>query len=174
MAHVRIFITDLAAYNAGHLIGEWVDLPTPADQLQATIDAILSEGAKFCNDGKHEEIFLTDWETEDIPLEIDEHSDPHEINEQAQRFEELDDDEKIAVEAAMDAGYSFDEAIEKADEVTIYYAGGYEDLAEQFVDDGLFGDIPDSIINYIDYEKIGRDLRFDYSHLRDDIFYRID
>ena len=39
----------------------------------------------------------------------------------------------------------------------------YTDLAEQMVDEGLFGEIPESIACYIDYEKIGRDLKMDYT-----------
>jgi len=38
-----------------------------------------------------------------------------------------------------------------------------KELAEQFVDDGLFGEIPTSIQFYIDYEAIARDLACDYS-----------
>jgi hypothetical protein len=38
------------------------------------------------------------------------------------------------------------------------YSGDLSSLAEQFVDDGIFGDIPSSIASYIDYEKIARDL----------------
>ena len=35
-------------------------------------------------------------------------------------------------------------------------------LAEQFVDDGLFGDIPERLQFYIDYDAIARDLSMDY------------
>ena len=37
-------------------------------------------------------------------------------------------------------------------------AGSYAKLAEQMVDDGLYGEIPDHLVNYIDCEAIGRDL----------------
>lgn len=37
------------------------------------------------------------------------------------------------------------------------------DLAEQFVDEGLFGDIPERLQFYIDYDAIARDLSVDYS-----------
>jgi antirestriction protein len=42
------------------------------------------------------------------------------------------------------------------------YVGEYKSfgaLAEQQVDEGLWGTIPDNLVNYIDYEKIGNDLR---------------
>jgi len=37
------------------------------------------------------------------------------------------------------------------------------ELAEQFVEEGLYGDIPDSLQFYIDYDAIARDLAVDYS-----------
>ena len=36
-------------------------------------------------------------------------------------------------------------------------------LAEQFVDEGMFGDIPDHLANYIDMDAIARDLDMDYT-----------
>jgi len=36
------------------------------------------------------------------------------------------------------------------------------ELAEQFVEEGLFGDIPENLQHYIDYEAIARDLAMDY------------
>ncbi|MEP3786728.1 antirestriction protein ArdA [Ascidiaceihabitans sp.] len=38
-----------------------------------------------------------------------------------------------------------------------------KELAEQFVDEGLFGDIPDHLANYIDMDAIARDLAVDYA-----------
>lgn len=40
-----------------------------------------------------------------------------------------------------------------------------KELAEQFVDEGLFGEIPKAIANYLDYDAIARDLGFDYSEI---------
>jgi hypothetical protein len=34
------------------------------------------------------------------------------------------------------------------------------ELAQQFVDEGLFGPIPESIKNHIDYDSIARDLTY--------------
>jgi antirestriction protein len=38
-----------------------------------------------------------------------------------------------------------------------------EELEEQFEEEGLFGEINPSIINYIDYKTISRDLACDYA-----------
>lgn len=37
------------------------------------------------------------------------------------------------------------------------------ELAEMFVDDGLFGDIPERLQYYIDYDAIARDLAAEYA-----------
>lgn len=36
-------------------------------------------------------------------------------------------------------------------------------MAETFVDEGLFGEVPQSFQHYIDYEAIARDLAMDYA-----------
>tara|TARA_R110002096_G_scaffold174994_3_gene350777 strand:+ start:6261 stop:6767 length:507 start_codon:yes stop_codon:yes gene_type:complete len=67
--------------------------------------------------------------------------------------------------AVGECGYSFDaDAVQPDDfEVDIYEVGSMKELAEQFVDEGLFGDIPKHLENYIDYDAIANDLGFDYS-----------
>ena len=37
------------------------------------------------------------------------------------------------------------------------------DLAESFVDEGLYGTIPDHLAHYIDYDAIARDLSMDFT-----------
>lgn len=37
------------------------------------------------------------------------------------------------------------------------------ELAEQFVDEGMFGDIPERLQPYLDHDAIARDLGFDYT-----------
>ena len=49
----------------------------------------------------------------------------------------------------------------------------FELLAMRFVDDGLYGEIPKSLEFYIDYEKIARDLRMDYSEFESNIIGRM-
>lgn len=50
-------------------------------------------------------------------------------------------------------------------DITLYTLSSLEDLAVQFVEDGLYGDIPRSIWCYIDYEAMAYDLRYDYCKL---------
>jgi antirestriction protein len=48
-------------------------------------------------------------------------------------------------------------------DVDLYGADSLRDLAEQFVDDGLYGEIPQHLANYINYDAIARDLAVDFS-----------
>ncbi|SER43166.1 Antirestriction protein [Pseudomonas cuatrocienegasensis] len=39
---IRIYVADLAAYNAGHLHGTWVDATQELEAIQAQVDAMLA------------------------------------------------------------------------------------------------------------------------------------
>ncbi len=83
-----------------------------------------------------------------------------------EKLEEWDDEEKrdIAI-AAGECGYSFD--VEKDSpydfDITIYEVDSLKELAYQFVDEGLFGEIPANIACYINYDAMARDLGCDYT-----------
>ncbi len=82
---------------------------------------------------------------------------------------EWDQDDKIKVIIAVgEAGYRFDLAADSPDKVDVelYECDSFRDLAMQFVDDGLYGDIPPAIENYLDYDAIGRDLSMDYGAVK--------
>lgn len=51
-------------------------------------------------------------------------------------------------------------------DIEVYHVDSWRELAEQFVDDGLFGEIPDHLANYIDFDAMARDLQHDYSETR--------
>ena len=81
-------------------------------------------------------------------------------------LDDWDDAQKLNVIIAVgECGYSFDFKTNNPDdfEVDIYHDMDMKDLAQSFVDDGLFGDIPANTINYLDMDAIARDLSCDYS-----------
>ena len=83
------------------------------------------------------------------------------------RFVELADewseDEKTRfIIAVGECGYDRDCDPSQID-IDLYEIGSLTDLARQFVDEGLFGDIPDRIACYLDYDLMARDLACDYS-----------
>ena len=80
--------------------------------------------------------------------------------------EYFSDDQKIRVILATgECGYSFDYQSDDPDgyDIEIYELDSLHDLAEQFIEDGLFGDIPENIRYYLDLDAIARDLGMDYS-----------
>jgi len=76
-----------------------------------------------------------------------------------------DHDKRVFIIAVGEAGYSFDlKTVSASDfDVDIYRANSMKGLAEEFVADGLFGEIPDHLTHYIDYEAIAHDLAMDYT-----------
>ena len=78
-----------------------------------------------------------------------------------------DDHEKLRVIIAVGAcGYDWSERMAPDDfEVDIYAVETLRALAEQFVEEGLFGDIPAHLETYIDYDAMARDLAFDYAEI---------
>ncbi|MGH1417100.1 MAG: antirestriction protein ArdA [Pelagimonas sp.] len=79
--------------------------------------------------------------------------------------EDWEDWEKTLVIIAVgECGCSFD-AQECPDHhgIDIYHVDSLRELAEQFVEEGLFGDVPERLQFYIDYDAIARDLACDYS-----------
>lgn len=67
--------------------------------------------------------------------------------------------------AVGECGYNFDFKTGNPDnfDVEIYHNINMKELGQGFIDEGLFGDIPDSIINYLDLNAIANDLSCDYS-----------
>ena len=76
-----------------------------------------------------------------------------------------DHDKTVFIIAVGEAGYSFDPATVSPSgfDVDIYHVDSMKELAQQFVDEGIFGDIPDHLANYIDMDAIAYDLAMDYT-----------
>ena len=83
-----------------------------------------------------------------------------------EKAEAWEDWEKLHIVIAVgENGYSFDLNNGDPSDVDIEYyeAQSLKELAKRFVDDGYFGEIPDNLQTYIDYEAIAVDLSYDYA-----------
>ena len=91
------------------------------------------------------------------------HSDIPAFFEKSEEWNE-DDKQRIII-AAGECGYVFDWQCTEpsAYEIDLYQFGCMQDLAEHFVDEGLFGEIPEHLQFYLDYAAIARDLSMDYA-----------
>ena len=69
--------------------------------------------------------------------------------------------------AVGECGYNFDPASDHPDqfEIDLYEMDSLVALAEHFVDEGFYGDIPERLEFYIDTDAIARDLSVEYSEL---------
>jgi len=77
-----------------------------------------------------------------------------------EKAETWDDHDKLQfIIAVGECGYDHDH---NAD-VTIYHESTMRELAISFIDEGLFGDIPQALEHYIDYDAIAHDLSMDYT-----------
>ncbi|MCK5111673.1 MAG: antirestriction protein ArdA [Arcobacteraceae bacterium] len=174
---ISIYITDLAAYNSGYLIGEWVKLPIPEKSLLDKINQILTTGANVCNYGFHEEIFITDYEFECSEIfQIDEYDSVLDLNEKALKLQELNEHQLKAVSFLMGQSIvsELDEAIEKSDEVIIHTDLTMFDVACSFIEE-CYGEVisalPSIILDAINYNYIASELELDgYVEIDGDVY----
>ena len=161
---MKIFITNLMQYNQGKLIGQWLELPCTEEQLQDTSSMVLN---------LDEEYFITD--SEGIPFEVNEYDNPYDLNQKMEQYEALDDHEKPCVAFLLSEGYEWTYSLEHCEDVILYAGERLEDVAYSLVslvEEGCFGEIPENLSNYIDYEAIARDLDFDgYRERAEGVFY---
>ena len=134
-----------------------------------TAEQYAAKAAKAKNDyGQPVEEFEIQFiDGEDIDCELAKAFDINQVN--LGRFLELVDEweehEQIRfIIAVGECGYSFDVEADNIDflDVDIYEEDSLKDLAIRFVEDGLFGEVPEPFRFYIDYEAIARDLAVDY------------
>lgn len=178
---LKIYITDIAAYNAGNLIGEWVDLPLENDELNSKIKDIVERGSKYCgNQFLNEGIFITDYEFQtDYEFEaeelfkVNEYDNVFDLNEKIILIESVESSQHKCIKFLLDENIanSVSDAIEKLDDVILYENSSMREIAEDFVDEYLDLSRVHDLIKYnLDYNGIARDLESDYIQYGDDIF----
>ena len=153
MREVRIYLTNLAQYNAGCLIGKWLDLPLTEEELDIALKEVL---------GSDEEYFITDYEAD---FRIEEFENLSELNTFVESLSELDEhDQEKVIYIINCIGYKRQDALEKIEDVIYYKGMTLEDVAEEMVEDGMLGTLSDTVKGYLDFERIARDLSFDGYH----------
>lgn len=173
---LKIFITDLAAYTQGFLIGEWITLPKEKEELIEDINRILGTGERICEDYPHEEFFTTDYEWSDVEIfPIGEYDNLDELNQKLNLIEEVDESDHIKLKFLLDNNLvsSLEEAIEKIDDVIYHQDSTMRDIAEEYIYTCYDLDtLPKIIAHHIDYDGIARDLEIDGSFYQEglDIF----
>ena len=176
---LKVYITDLSAYNQGMLIGEWVELPMYQEDLEAKVLEILKKGSIECGfNEEHEEFFITDFEWEGTQLfKVEEYSNLEEINYKCEQLEDLSEDDQKRMGYLMDyVGFNFEDALERYEDVTIYENTTLEQIAEDYIYETInMDEIPDIIKHNIDFKGIAVDLEVsgEYDCIEGDIFHFI-
>lgn len=153
---IKVFITDLAAYNEGNLVGKWVELPKDEDELEEIIREILNEG--HCGEVLcyHEEWFITDYEA---PFIVGEYEDIYRLNEWAERLEDCSEEDDV-IRAVFDCAGSVEEGFDILEDgrYRVYEdCKNMADVAWEVVSEsGMLGGIPDEVARYFDYEAYGQ------------------
>ena len=155
-------MTNLGKYNEGQLAYERVAFPTDTETVQAALKKIGIDGIRY------EEFFISDYDGSMPQLyeHLGEYESIDELNHLACLLSELDEDELAKFEAVMDGGEytgSVKELINLAqnlDDFNFYSdVHSEEDLGRLYIQDFGAAQVPEHLIDYIDYEAYGRDAR---------------
>ena len=168
---LNIYLTDLQAYNEGHLVGKWIKLPLTPFELSQALSEVLTEGETISGSDNHEEHFITDWEWNTHEFyDIDEYHNIYQLNEELQDLQYKPDHELKAIAFLLQEQLATDtaDAIAKADDVYIYENQNMEDVAYDLMQECYNADaLPSIIANNIDYESIARDLEYEGTYFDD-------
>lgn len=145
---IRIYVADLAAYNAGHLHGVWIDATLELEDIQEQISAMLKSSPVE--------------DAEEYAIHDREGFDGYSVGE----YEGIDTLREIAlfIEEHPDFGGALlshfgdlESAKKAADED---YSGCHRslaDYAQELTEETT--EIPESLRHYIDYEAMARDMQ---------------
>jgi len=140
----------IESIESGNYNSEWVKLPLTGEEIKDINDAY----------GEYE---IVDLET-GLSILLDGYN-LSDLNALIQRIEtELDEDEFETLNAYFETiDTDIDTAIGrvKDGDCHLYKGMSLSDVAYELVKEGLFGDVSDSLMNYIDYERLGTDLGYD-------------
>ena len=155
-------MTNLGKYNEGQLVGAPLKFPTTTEAVQDLLKRIGIDGVRY------EEIFITEFESDVLGLydHLGEYENIDELNHLACLLSELSQDELAVFEAVMDSGEytgSVKDLINLSQNLDSYsfYSDVHteEDLGRLYIQDFGTVQVPEHLIDYIDYEAYGRDAR---------------
>jgi len=157
------YITNTALYPLmGIEVGTTVHFPMTTQELQAALAKIGIDGIRY------EEYFITNYESDVLGLydHLGEYESLDELNYLAHLLEEMTPDELENLEAVMDAGEhtgSVKDLINLTQNLDCFEfypeVKDEEDLGRMYLLELDALQIPEYLVDYIDYEAYGRDVR---------------
>lgn len=159
---LRLYVADLAEYNAGRLHGRWIDV-NGMDEEDLAAEIAASVKLNPHSDGERNEHAFHDHEG--FGNLIGEYTGVSRIVELIEIADELGDDWPLYVAYAESLG-SDDVS---ADDFKDAYVGSFDsfrDYAIQTFDEVYGSQVPDFLSAYIDYDAYARDLEADMTVIR--------
>ncbi len=154
MSQIQIYVACLAAYNAGHLHGEWIDATQDIDEIQAQINTMLKNSP--VEDAEEYAIHDTDG-FEGCPI-----SEYQNIQSVQQIALFIEQNEPVAALLLNHFCGDLEDSIKALKD---YYHGSHKslaDYAQELTEDST--QIPKHLAPYIDYERMGRDMELSGSY----------
>lgn len=157
------YVTNLGLYpERGAGAGEYLKFPTTVEEVQALFSRI------GIDEKQYEEYFITDYDSDILGLtdHLGEYESLDELNYLAHLLEEMTPDELEKLEAVMDAG-EYTSSVKDLINLTQnldcfdFYSdvNSEEELGRMYIQDFEAMQVPEHLIDYIDYEAYGRDIR---------------
>ena len=156
------YVTNLGKYNEGELVGEYLKFPTTIEEVQALFKRIGVDGVRY------EEFFLTDFESDidDLTDYMGEYENIDELNHLACLISKLDEGDLEKFKAVLFSGEfsgGVKDLINLTQNLECYelYPGidSEEALGRMYLQEFGAIQIPEHLVDYIDYEAYGRDTR---------------
>ena len=177
-AIIKGYITNLGKYNEGILSYKLISFPIDEVELN---EALKEIGCKYTDENgvvyntEYEEYFFSDWDCE-IPFDFGEYESISDVNDIAERVENLMDYEQDILKVILENHTSdVDEALRIVEGGNYVMWSGCEsmaDVAATIADEcGYLNSIPERLQCYIDYEKWGRDLDIEGTFLEGDGYF---
>lgn len=183
---ISLYIANLGKYNEGELVGDWINLPASEEELNKLFSKIKLgyfddennyNHGYMENENIYEEFAIHDYEA---PFRINEYDDLNRLNNIAEIMSNLDDESiKIAI-ALIDNGYesNIEDALEQVThmgDIIIYYEKDLASIAQSLYEESGTMDDDNPLYNYIDWERVGRDMSFDgtYIEVDDDLWIEV-
>lgn len=154
----RIYVAGLSDYNAGILHGEWIELDGKSiEDVQAEISAILAASPYAAKYGEKAE----EWAIHDYELggmQISEYENLENLVAISQCLSKWGKAFTLYVAYVGSVEYAKD----NFEEAYLGKWDSFRDFAESEFNELYMHDIPEHLQSYIDYDKVERDLSYDY------------
>ena len=140
-----------------------IKISNPIKEMYQTLNLPMEEEDVYQIIEKFGDYIITDYECELGHIRLNKNIHLDSLNELVKEIVELAPHEKRELTAILEAGYNdLDDAFITFEnkEYSFYPDMTLTDVAEELVSDGSFGEVPEPLMFYIDYDAIARDLGY--------------